>query len=84
MSSDISLDLRTQAQARAGFRCEYCLLHEDDAWEPHSPDHIVARKHRGMTESENLAWTCSVCNRHKGSDVASIDNLRRIAKKFQK
>jgi HNH endonuclease len=75
MSDDISARLRIQIRARANRRCEYCLLHEDDAWEPHQPDHIVARKHRGQTEPENLAWTCSVCNRRKGSDVGSIDEV---------
>jgi HNH endonuclease len=75
--------MRSAAQTRAGFRCEYCLLHEEDAWEPHQPDHIIARKHRGETANENLAWTCAVCNRHKGSDVASIDSLtERVVRLF--
>ena len=73
MREAISVALRTETRARAYQRCEYCLLHEEDAWEPHQPDHIIACKHRGLTELDNLAWTCSVCNRHKGSDVASID-----------
>jgi hypothetical protein len=49
------------------------LLHAEDAWEPHEPDHTIACKHRGQTVAENLAWTCALCNRHKGSDIASID-----------
>ena len=73
MNDALATVLRAEVRARARHRCEYCLLHEDDVWEPHQPDHIVARKHRGLTESANLAWTCSVYNRHKGSDVASID-----------
>lgn len=74
MSQDIPALLRTRTRDRARGRCEYCLLHEDDAWEPHQPDHILAVKHRGLTAEENLAWTCAICNRHKGSDVASIDD----------
>ncbi len=74
MSQEISVPLRCEVQVRARFRCEYCLLHEDDAWEFHQPDHIIAVKHRGKTAAENLAWTCAVCNRHKGSDIASIDS----------
>jgi hypothetical protein len=73
MNDDIPDALRVLIQSRAGNRCEYCLLHEDDAWEPHQPDHIIAKKHRGKAIEGNLAWTCALCNRHKGSDIASID-----------
>jgi 5-methylcytosine-specific restriction endonuclease McrA len=73
MSQDIPAPLRTLARERARGRCEYCLLHEEDAWEPHQPDHIIALKHRGLTAEDNLAWTCALCNRHKGTDLASID-----------
>jgi hypothetical protein len=73
MSDEISDYLRELAQMRAHRRCEYCLLHEEDARLPHEPDHIIARKHRGLAISDNLAWACFVCNRFKGSDIASID-----------
>jgi len=29
-------------------------------------------KHKGKSESENLAFSCVFCNRHKGSDIGSI------------
>ena len=73
MASDINDELRTEVAQRAGQRCEYCLLGEDDAGFPHQVDHILSRKHGGSSTSENLAYACVVCNRHKGSDVASID-----------
>jgi hypothetical protein len=83
MSEEIPVLLRALAQKRARGRCEYCWLHEEDAWEPHQPDHIIARKHRGRTAAENLAWTCALCNRHKGSDVASIDSVtNRVVRLF--
>ena len=66
-------ELRWLLRERAGHGCEYCLLHEDDAFLPHEPDHIIAVKHRGETNEGNLAWTCFVCNRGKGSDLASVD-----------
>ena len=75
MSQYIPAELRRQVQARAGQRCEYCLLHDDDAFLPHEPDHIIAVKHHGKTNEANLAWTCFVCNRAKGSDLASIDDV---------
>ena len=54
------------------FRCEYCLLHEDDAAFPHEVDHIISRQHGGETIADNLAYACLVCNRYKGSNIASI------------
>jgi hypothetical protein len=65
--------LRRLVRERAALLCEYCLLAEDDAFLPHEPDHIVSVKHGGATEEENLALACFACNRHKGSDLASLD-----------
>jgi len=39
----------------------------------HEIDHVIAVKHGGQTVAENLALCCVVCNRFKGSDIASID-----------
>jgi hypothetical protein len=83
MSKAVPASLRALARDRAGGCCEYCLLHEDDAWISHEPDHIIATKHRGRTEESNLAWTCLACNRHKGTDVASIDEATgRVVRLF--
>lgn len=65
--------LRQEVLARAGGRCEYCLLHHDDRPESHQVDHIVARKHGGQTVRENLALACAQCNNNKGSDLATLD-----------
>ena len=65
--------MRTLIAERAGHRCEYCLIHADDVLLPHEPDHIIATKHGGETSAENLALACFVCNRHKGTDLASVD-----------
>ena len=54
------------------FRCEYCLLHEDDAAFPHEIDHVISRQHGGETSTSNLAYACMVCNRYKGSNIASV------------
>jgi len=50
-------------------------ISEDDAGFSHQVDHIVSRKHGGLSTQENLAYACVECNRHKGSDVASIDQI---------
>jgi 5-methylcytosine-specific restriction endonuclease McrA len=64
--------IRRHVRERAGGRCEYCLVHEDDAFFPYEPDHVIAEKHGGATAEENLAWTCSVCNRYKGGVLQII------------
>lgn len=58
---------------RAGDRCEYCLIPESATFALHWIDHIVAEKHGGQTEAENLAHSCVLCNQHKGSDLSSVD-----------
>ena len=78
MSDSVPDELRELVRLRAGRRCEYCLLHEEDAHLSHEPDHIIAIKHQGSTVRENLAWTCFGCNRHKGTDVASIEAERVV------
>jgi 5-methylcytosine-specific restriction endonuclease McrA len=65
--------LRRQVRERAKGRCEYCLLHEETAIFRFEPDHIIAEKHRGATSLENLAWSCGLCNRYKGTDISSVD-----------
>ena len=73
MSSDISGQLRSLVAERAAYRCEYCLLHEDDSYSPHQVDHVIARKHGGPSTLENLAYACLRCNIWKGSDIGSAD-----------
>ena len=57
---------------RARFRCEYCLLREDDSYSPHQIDHIVSRKHAGTSSPDNLAYCCLRRNLRKGSDLGSL------------
>lgn len=76
-TSPIAAALRRRIQERAGGRCEYCLLSEDDAFFTHEADHIIAEKHGGETILDNLAWSCFDCNRFKGSDISSIDPLTK-------
>jgi len=65
--------LRRFVIERAGGRCEYCLLHEDDVPFSHHVDHVIPLKHSGQTVSDNLALACLECNHHKGSDLTAID-----------
>ena len=72
MSSYINDDLRHLVATRADYLCEYCLIAEADTFFGCQVDHIISLKHGGGTEPENLAYACAFCNRHKGSDIASI------------
>jgi 5-methylcytosine-specific restriction endonuclease McrA len=64
---------RKQVRERSDLRCEYCLLPDGFGFYSHQVDHIIATKHRGSSELDNLAWACFECNNAKGSDIASID-----------
>jgi HNH endonuclease len=37
--------------------------------------YVIAEKHGGQTDDNNLALACTICNKHKGSDLASIDPI---------
>jgi len=72
MSSYVSAALRRLVAERAEYLCEYCLMHEDDAFFGCEIDHIISEKHGGPTEADNLAYACVFCNHAKGSDIGSI------------
>jgi hypothetical protein len=65
--------LRRLVRERAKDCCEYCLMPESVSFASHWIDHIVAEKHGGKTEADNLANSCILCNQRKGSDLGSID-----------
>jgi hypothetical protein len=69
----VGVELRRLVAARANQLCEYCLLHEDDTYFGCEVDHVVSRKHGGLTEEDNLAYACALCNRNKGSDLGSLE-----------
>jgi hypothetical protein len=69
----IPVSLRKQVYERSRGCCEYCWTPSIASFAPYEIDHIIAEKHGGLTESENLALSCTLCNKHKGSDLASID-----------
>lgn len=67
-------DLRRLVWQRAGGRCEYCLIHQDDDAIPHHIDHVIAQKHDGATIESNLALACANCSLAKGPNIAAIDS----------
>jgi hypothetical protein len=51
------------------------LLPQELVASTHQVDHVIAEKHGGQTVIENLALSCTVCNRRKGSDLSSLDPM---------
>jgi hypothetical protein len=74
-STHIPAVLRRLIIDRARHCCEYCLIDQQDTPATHEVDHLVAVKHGGQPQSENLALACLRCNRLKGSDLTAIDPL---------
>jgi hypothetical protein len=68
----VSLELRRAVYRRANHQCEYCLIDEQDTFLGCQIDHVIAEKHGGETIFENLAVACTLCNRAKGSDIATL------------
>lgn len=84
MSTDhVSAELRRLVASRADRLCEYCLLHSEDTFFGCEVDHILSEKHGGQTHEDNLAYACLFCNRHKGSDIASVvPGTRKLVRFF--
>lgn len=67
--------MRQFVMQRAQGHCEYCRIHQDDTPFNHTIDHIIAVKHKGLSDEDNLALACMECNLHKGSDLTTFDPL---------
>jgi len=82
MSGYIPATLRRLVALRAMGLCEYCLIHEEDTFFGCQIEHVIAEKHGGPTKAENLAFACVFCNRHKGSDIASLSNAGKLVRLY--
>lgn len=71
----MDLKRRTVVMVRAGYRCEYCRLHQDDAG-PFSLhiEHIIPKQHGGTDDLDNLCLACAECNWAKGPNLAGLLN----------
>lgn len=65
--------LAALVRKRAQSTCEYCRLPQVFSAIPFEIDHIVAQKHGGPTQEENLALSCFYCNSRKGPNIAGVD-----------
>lgn len=59
---------------RAGSRCEYCRLHQNEGRPYRFPvDRIIAGQHGGTYDPQNTALSCHECNAKKGPNIAGVD-----------
>jgi 5-methylcytosine-specific restriction endonuclease McrA len=71
--SYIPAALRRFVAHRAKEQCEYCRFPQAASLFAFEIEHIIAEKHDGATEVNNLALACPYCNRFKGTDLGSLD-----------
>ena len=74
-SVKLSKALRALVSEQARHRCGYCLMAEAIVGTPMEIDHIIPRALGGPTEEDNLWLACSLCNDHKGDQIAATDPL---------
>lgn len=65
--------LRAQVTQRAGGRCEYCRYPQIISGDVLHLEHIVPKDSGGLTDLDNLALSCSHCNRRKWTKIDGID-----------
>jgi hypothetical protein len=65
--------IRSRVARRAGNRCEYCHLRQEDSFYSLHVEHIVPKQHGGGDSLDNLALSCRRCNLYKGLNLTSID-----------
>ena len=71
----ISAALRRVIRERAGNRCEYCgLAQEELPFVTFHVEHIIAKQHEGTDEESNLCLACHWCNFSKGTNIASLES----------
>src|SRR4051812_43386720 len=70
---------RRLVERRAGHRCEYCQLHQDDDFFTFHVEHIIAKQRGGSDDEDNLCLSCRECNIAKGTNIAGYYAGRLVA-----
>jgi len=73
----IPVDIRIEVIKRAFGRCEYCQSWAHNAIHTFPIDHILPMDKNGLTELENLAYSCGGCNGFKIDKITEIDPLTK-------
>lgn len=64
---------KQRVRERAENCCEYCWVSQSARVTRFQVDHIIAIKHGGTDDDDNLCLACYECNGYKGSNVAALD-----------
>jgi len=78
----VTAQQRREIFQRAGKCCEYCRFGGGRQPLSFHVDHVIALKHGGSDDHDNLCLACAPCNQHKGAEVAAIDPLTSEATKL--
>lgn len=70
--SHVSKRLREQVVKRARGRCEYCQTQEDIVVDL-EVEHIIPTAKGGLSDLENLCYSCGSCNRFKSDFAHAVD-----------
>src|SRR5437879_4786107 len=62
---------------RARSRCEYCQVAQQFDRLVFEIDHVIARKHGGLTRPTNTCLACFACNHHKGPCIGGRDEVTK-------
>lgn len=74
MGEYLSASLKKDVYKRAKGLCEYCLSPEKFSSSTFEIEHIFPLSLGGKTLLENLALSCSTCNKHKSHRISIIDS----------
>lgn len=75
MADKVSLILQRKVKELAHGYCEYCYCPSSFSPDSFQLDHIIPISLRGVSELENLAYSCGGCNWHKHNKTHFIDPL---------
>ncbi|MCF8280561.1 MAG: HNH endonuclease [Bacteroidales bacterium] len=67
---------------RASHTCEYCLLPQKASFFVFQIEHVISKKHGGSNDIQNLAYSCPICNRNKGTDLGTLSGNPPILTRF--
>lgn len=82
MSRYIPISTRKKVADRAKFACEYCLLPQRASFFVFQIEHIISLKHGGLNDLSNLAFSCPICNRNKGTDLGTLTGDPPVLTRF--
>lgn len=69
----VSRELRARVEAKARFKCGYCLCQKRYVYSPLEIDHLVPTALGGGDEEENLWLACRFCNSSKATQTHGMD-----------